>query len=143
MNATVNTNPQQRPWLKVYEELGISGAAPVVEERSLADYIEQHVREHGRSAALEYLGITVSYAELDALANRLANGLKGLGIVKGDVIGIHLPNTPQYIITLVAAAKLGAAVSGVSPLLTPAEVTHQVNDAGIKVLISLDQLYNA
>ncbi len=141
MNAIAGTPPT--PWMKVYAELGIRADAPAVPEHSLADYIESHARAHGSCTAIEYLGVSISYAALDRLANQLANGLAGLGVGKGDVIGVHLPNTPQYLITLVAAAKLGAALSGVSPLLTPAEVIHQVNDAGIKVLVSLDQLYNA
>jgi long-chain acyl-CoA synthetase len=141
MNAIAEL--QERPWLKVYRELGVDPAGPVVEERSLADYIEEHARRLGTHPAMEYLGVTLTYAELDALANRLANVLRARGIGRGDVIGIHLPNTPQYLVTLVAAAKLGAAVSGVSPLLTPPEVAHQVNDAGIRLLVSLDQLYNS
>jgi long-chain acyl-CoA synthetase len=141
MNAIAEL--QERPWLKVYRELGVDPAGPVVEERSLADHIEEHARRLGTRPAMEYLGVTISYAELDTLANRLANVLRGQGIGRGDVIGIHLPNTPQYLVTLVAAAKLGAAVSGVSPLLTPPELAHQINDAGIRLLVSLDQLYNA
>ncbi|MEL0028868.1 MAG: long-chain fatty acid--CoA ligase, partial [Perlucidibaca sp.] len=67
----------------------------------------------------------------------------GLGLGPGDVLGIHLPNTPQYLIALLAASKLGAVISGVSPLLTPGEIVHQINDADIRVLLTLDQLFNA
>ncbi len=140
MNAIADLQP--RPWHTVYRECGISPVLPEVEEKSLADYIEEHSRLRGNAAAIEYLGVTISYRELDALANRMAALLQSLGVQKGDVIGMHLPNTPQYLIGLVAAAKLGAAISGVSPLLTAAEIIHQVNDAGIKVLVTLDQLFN-
>lgn len=140
MNATATL--QTRPWHDIYKECAINSTLPDIAEKSLADYIESHAREFGTQPAIEYLGVTISYGELDALANRMANLLQGLGIQKGDVIGMHLPNTPQYLIGLVAAAKVGAAVTGVSPLLTPAEIIYQVNDAGIKVLLTLDQLYN-
>lgn len=143
--APLAINPQndtrdltQRPWHAVYGDAPI--LAPEVEEKSLADYIEHYAATIPNNAALEYLGVTVSYKKLDEWANRLAHVFKDAGCQKGDVIGIHLPNTPQYVISLVAAAKLGCAVSGVSPLLTPTEVIHQVNDANIKVMISLDQL---
>ena len=80
-------------------------------------------------------------AQLDEYANRFASLLRSLGLQTGDVLGIHLPNTPQYVVALVGAAKAGVVVSGVSPLLTPPEITHQVNDAHVKVLLTLDRLY--
>jgi long-chain acyl-CoA synthetase len=139
MNAIVDL--QTRPWYATYKECAINPVLPDIAEKSLADYIENHVRQFAAKPAIEYLGITISYGELDTQANRMANLLQGLGVKKGDVIGMHLPNTPQYLIGLVAAAKVGAAVSGVSPLLTATEIIHQVNDAGIKVLLTLDQFY--
>lgn len=140
MNAVVDL--KAAPWHAIYEACGISTQLAPVEEKSLTDYVESHARQLGSAIAAEYLGTTLTYAELDRLANRMANLLKKLGVQKGDVIGMHLPNTPQYLIGLVAAAKVGAAISGVSPLLTPSEVIHQVNDAGIKVIVTLDQLFN-
>lgn len=138
MNAVADL--QIQPWHAIYAECGINPVLPEIAEKSLADYIESHAKSLGTSPAMEYLGVTVTYAELDQLANRLANVLQKIGVQKGDVIGMHLPNTPQYLISLVAAAKVGAAISGVSPLLTPSELIHQINDARIKVLVTLDQL---
>lgn len=109
---------------------------------SLAQQIEGHQSRFAARPAAEYLGVTINYRELNALADRLAHVLRSLGLGRGDVLGIHLPNTPQYLVALIAASKLGAAISGVSPLLTPSEIVHQVNDARIKVLLTLDQLYN-
>lgn len=132
-----------RPWLKVYRELGVTPAAPEIQERSLADYVEDHAKNRAAQIALVYTdkGIEITWAQLDAFANRFANLLRSLGMQKGDVLGIHLPNTPQYVVALVGAAKAGVVVSGVSPLLTPPEITHQVNDAHVKVLLTLDRLY--
>jgi len=134
---------QDRPWLKVYRELGVTPAAPEIEERNLADYVEDNVRNTPAHVALVYTdkGVETTWAQLDAFANRFANLLRSLGMQKGDVLGIHLPNTPQYVVALIGAAKAGVAVSGVSPLLTRPEITHQVNDAQVKVLLTLDRLY--
>lgn len=129
-------------WAAIYDKLGIAQEGLAIAEKSLADYVEAHAREFGARPAIEYLGLTISYRELDEHANRAAHVLRGLGINRGDVIGIHLPNTPQYLIALIACAKLGAVVSGVSPLLTSSEIAHQVNDADIKLLLTLDQLFN-
>jgi long-chain acyl-CoA synthetase len=136
---------QDRPWLKVYRELGVTPAVPEIQERSLADYVEDHAKNRAAQVALVYTdkGIEITWAQLDAYANRFANLLRSLGLRQGDVMGIHLPNTPQYVVALVGAAKAGVTVSGVSPLLTPPEITHQVNDAHIKVLFTLDRLYGS
>lgn len=136
-------NVDERPWGATYRACGVSGRMPVIEEKSLADYIERHVLDNPEAEALVYLGQVMTYRQLDAYGNRFAHVLRSFGCSKGDVIGIHLPNTPQYVVAVVAAAKLGCIVSGVSPLLTPPELVHQVNDAGIKVLLTLDQLFNA
>ncbi|SDU04434.1 long-chain acyl-CoA synthetase [Pseudomonas pohangensis] len=138
----IRAREQDLPWAPVYQELGISLDVKPIAEKSLADYVESHAYRLKDRPAIEYLGTTISYGQLDAYANQLAHVLRELGVGPGDVIGSHLPNTPQYLIALVAAAKLGAAVSGVSPLLTASELTHQVNDARIKVLITLDQFFN-
>lgn len=140
MNAVTELHTPR--WQAIYEACGISPVLGAVEEKSLADYVETHAHQLGSAIAAEYLGTSINYAELNQLANKMANLLQSLGVQKGDVIGMHLPNTPQYLIGLVAAAKVGAAISGVSPLLTPSEVIHQINDAKIKVIITLDQLYN-
>jgi len=143
IQETINATGE-RPWHKVYKELGVTGEAPKIAERSLADYVEEHAKKRAGDVALVYTdkGIEITWAQLDAWGNRFANLLKSLGLQKGDVMGIHLPNTPQYVVALLGAAKAGVAVSGVSPLLTPPEITHQVNDAKIKLLLTLDALFN-
>jgi long-chain acyl-CoA synthetase len=116
---------------------------PALDERSLAQIIEAHAREAPQAPCLEYLGVSINYAALDRWANRFAHVLKDKGVTQGDVIGIHLPNTPQYVIALIAASKLGCPASGVSPLLTASELVYQVKDAHIRVLVTLDQLYHS
>jgi long-chain acyl-CoA synthetase len=138
----MTTSAANRPWLKTYETLGLDWATvPDVPEASLANYVEAHARHFGDRTALVYLGHTISYRELDSLGNRFANMLLSLGCRQGDVLGIHLPNTPQYILGFIAAAKLNMVVTSISPLLAPPEFEHQANDAQIKVLLTLDALY--
>lgn len=111
--------------------------------RGLADLVEECAGAAPAIAAADYFGAELTYAALDRWSNRLANTLRTRGAQQHDVIGLHLPNTPQYLIGLVAAAKLGCAVTGISPLLTAAETRHQINDAGVRHLLSLEQLYAA
>jgi hypothetical protein len=95
------------------------------------------------NTALQYIDREISYRELDELSNQLANALTSLGVSKDDVVGIQMPNIPQYPIALVAISKLGCTGSGVSPLLMPGEIVHQIEDAGITTLISFDALANS
>lgn len=133
-----------QPWLATYEKLGVDWyQLPDVPEKTIADFIREYGESFADRPALVYFGATTSYSELDHLADKLANHLKSLGCQKGDVLGIQLPNTPQYVVGLIAAARLGMKVTSVSALLTPPEVIHQCNDASVKVLLTLDLLFNA
>ena len=126
------------PWQPIYDELGV--AVPPLDDRPLGYFIEEHAANRPDAVALQYLDREISYRELNELANRCANSLLSLDVGRGDVVGIHLPNVPQYVVALVACCKIGCAGSGVSPLLSPGEVAYQIADAGIGVLLSLDNL---
>ena len=128
----------QTPWLKTYEKLGIQSLEPA--DLTLADYMAEHVDVRPSSAALHYFARSWTCAEVNEEANKLANALNALGVGAGDVVGFHMPNIPQYIFGLIAVSKLGAIGSGVSPLLAPPELAHQISDAKIKVLMSFEAL---
>jgi len=127
-----------KPWLKLHDELGV--VVPEFDGRPLGQLIQDHAAARPDAPALRYFARTLSYADLDAAANALANALSGLGVGRGDTVGFHMPNVPQYVIGLIAVSKLGARGSGVSPLLAPPELVHQITDAGISVLMSLSDL---
>ena len=126
------------PWLAIHEELGVE--LPETDDRPLGTFIELHAKCIPDSGALRYFERDISYRELNELSNRLANALTTLGVGLGDVVGLHMPNVPQFVIAVVAVSKLGATATGVSPLLAPLEVADQLEDAAVKVLISLDSL---
>ncbi|WP_166424898.1 class I adenylate-forming enzyme family protein, partial [Paraglaciecola sp. 20A4] len=132
----MNLPGQSKPWQFIYDEAGIEETIPDVLPFSVG--VSRHAIERPNSPALCYLNQKVSYGMLDAQASQLANALAGLGISKGDVIGIQMPNIPQYAVVLVAAAKMGVTITNVSPLLAPPELIHQIKDANIGTLISLD-----
>ena len=129
---------RRKPWLKLYEELGVT--VPTYDGVPLGAHIERHAAENPDASAFRYFSYTGSYGDLNAAANRLANALADMGIGRGDTVGFHMANLPQYIVGLVAVSKLGARGSGVSPLLAPPEIAHQIEDAGVSVLMSLSDL---
>ena len=74
-------------------------------------------------------------AQFLGAVRRAAASLRSHGVSAGDVVAIMLPNTANFVVSMFAAWRLGAAVTPVNPSLRPAEVTYQVGDAGAKVLI--------
>ncbi|MBK6581887.1 MAG: AMP-binding protein [Gammaproteobacteria bacterium] len=130
------------PWLALHESLGLEPPPPF-DDRPLAEHISLHAARQPETTALQFHDLAITYRALDELASRFANALKGAGIGKGDAVGIHLPNIPQYLVAVVALSRLGAIGSGVSPLMAPGEIAYQVQDANIKVLLTLDSLASA
>lgn len=126
---------RKKPWLKLHEELGV--LIPEFDGRPLGRIIEDHAKTKPDAPALRYFTRTLSYAELNAEANRFANALAAMEVDASDTVGFHMPNVPQYVIGLIAVSKLGARGSGISPLLAPPELVHQITDARVSVLVSL------
>jgi len=130
------------PWIELHRSLGLFPPPPF-DDRPLAEHVQEHALQQPDAVALQFHDLALSYGELHAFAGRFAIALRGMGIAKGDVVGIHLPNVPQYLVALVALSRLGAIGSGVSPLMTAGEIAYQVQDAGIKLLFTLDVLAGA
>jgi acyl-CoA synthetase (AMP-forming)/AMP-acid ligase II len=61
-----------------------------------------------------------------------------LGVGRGDVVAVMLPNRVELLVTLLAAWRLGAAVTPINPALTPSEAHHQLTDSQAKVLVNGD-----
>ncbi|MBN1690176.1 MAG: AMP-binding protein [Dehalococcoidia bacterium] len=129
----------ERPWVKWYDA-GLSADIKAVEE-TYVDLLERGLKFRPELAAFHFLGITMTYKELDRLSMRFASYLRKQGCNPGDVVGIDLPNIPQYLIALAGALRAGCVVTGVSPLLTHKEMAYQLNDAGAGVLVTLDAIY--
>lgn len=128
-----------KPWLKWYDK-GVDPSLNVP-ECTYIDLLDEAIRKFPSRTAFHFLGSDFTYRELDLLSRSFASFLKSRKVAPGDAIGICLPNTPQYLIALVGALRYGCVVSGVSPLLAPKEMENQINDAGIRVLVILDLLY--
>ncbi len=127
------------PWLQWYDE----GIQPELDVPgcTCADLLKEAIRSFPSKAAFHFLGGSYTFSELDRFAGSFASFLESRGVSPGDTVGICLPNTPQYLIALAGALRYGCVVSGVSPLLTAHEMENQLNDAGVRVLVILDLLY--
>ena len=88
--------------------------------------------------AMIFGGMETTFRELDLLSDRFAAALAGLGVSKGDRVGIHLPNCPQFAIAYFGLLKAGAVFVPISPLLAERELVFQMQDAGVETYIGLD-----
>ncbi|HWD72983.1 MAG TPA: AMP-binding protein [Actinomycetota bacterium] len=79
-----------------------------------------------------------TYRELAAEVGRLANGLRSIGIARGDRVGVYLPMCVEAVVSMMAIAKIGAVYLPVFSGFAPAAVAARLEDAGAKALISAD-----
>lgn len=77
----------------------------------------------------------LTYKELDNLADRAATSLLRLGIGRGDVVTVQLPNWWEFVVAAFACAKIGAVMNPVMPILRERELTYILNFCNTKVFI--------
>ncbi|MBU1195703.1 MAG: long-chain fatty acid--CoA ligase [Proteobacteria bacterium] len=89
-------------------------------------------------AAISYFGKEITFWELRGKVIAMATVLDQMGVKKGDRVGIHLPNMPEYIITYYAALTLGAIVVNFNPLYTADELTALVRLTQVGTFVTFD-----
>jgi len=130
---------EKRPWLKFYPD---SVPADIeIPKKSIIEIIDETVKKWGNTTSMIFYGNKITHKEVYELSLRFATALHDLGVRKGDMVAILLPNCPQFPIAYYGILRLGATVTTVSPLYTPREIAHQLNDSGAKIIIVLDLLY--
>lgn len=80
----------------------------------------------------------VTYSELNREVCRAANGLKSLGVTKGDFVGIYMPMAPEIVCAFFACLKIGAIVIPVFSGFGPTALATRLEDAKAKVLFTAD-----
>ncbi len=85
-------------------------------------------------------GRSLSYRDLLRQVGGVAASLAALGLRKGEVFAIALPNCPEFAVAVYAVTSLGGIVTTVNPLYTPAEVAHQLQDSGARYLLTVPEL---
>jgi len=123
-----------RPWLANYAD-GVPHEIPLP-DGSLYDLVAASIAEYPSGVALEFFGRETTYAELGGQIERAAEGLRLLGVQKGDRVALVLPNCPQHIVAFYAVLRLGAIIVEHNPLYTPRELRHQFEDHGAQVVIA-------
>ncbi|MHA1349457.1 MAG: AMP-binding protein [Promethearchaeota archaeon] len=129
---------KNRSW-KDYLADGITIDLDIPENMSLIDVYKYNDENFPDHVVLDFFGKEFTTKELDVLTRRFAAALKDLGLKKGEILALWLPNCPQFSITYFAAVYLGATLTAISPLFTGRELAYQINDSGAKYLIMIDR----
>jgi long-chain acyl-CoA synthetase len=129
-----------RPWLAAYDP-GVPADIDVPDE-PLHAALSAAARRYPRRTAIRFFGRSLSYAELEALANRFANALLALGVQKGDRVALLMPNCPQMVVAYYGGLRAGAVMVPTSPLYVESELEHQLADADACVVVCLSSLFS-
>jgi len=124
-----------RPWYAFYDK----DVPRTIEypKTTLKEIFNRNTDQNPDKPYLIFRDITLPYRVCNFMARRLANGLLGLGVRKGDRLALVLPNIPQYPIALMACFKIGAIAVPANPLYTVPELAFQFRDSGAETVIVL------
>ena len=125
------------------QRMGVSGQQPALPAQSLLQLWQQALADSADLPSFTCLGQTLSYAQIDLLADRAAAYFSHqFNLQAGDRIAVQLPNLLQYPVIVIAAWKLGLVIVNTNPMYTHRELVHQFNDSGAKAVVVLDQFYD-
>ena len=131
---------QERFWTKSYDE-GVTDIDPTLWETTFTQAIRDTFERLPNNLAIEFKGVELTFSQLDRYSNQFAHMLIEEGFQVGDMIGINLPNVPQFIIALLGALKAGCVVTGVSFLLSEEQLLYQLKDSEAKGIVTLDAIF--
>jgi amino acid adenylation domain-containing protein len=107
----------------------------------LHQLFEQRVTEAPGAVAVVHDGLRVTYAELDARANRLAHHLRTLGVGPGVLAGIAAERGPELVVGLLAIAKAGGAYVPLDPAYPAERLAFLLDDSGVRVLLAQGRVF--
>lgn len=119
-----HTNPS---WADVPGGAGTPETLP--NRQSINEAWRERVETDPDAPAIAYFDRVMTARETDEAADALAVGLAGLGVSRGDRVGVYLQNIPQYALSMLALWKLGAAVLPLNPMYRGGELRRLVEDA--------------
>src|SRR5437879_4401496 len=128
-----------RPWTRHYDP-GIP-AMLRYPDVPLQAMLDEAAESYPNATATIFFNAKRTYRSISEDAWRFANGLRRVGVKKGDRVALVLPNTPQFVVAFYGALRAGAVLVCGNPRYTAAELQHQLADAGATVVVVLSRLY--
>ncbi|MFH8370604.1 amino acid adenylation domain-containing protein [Streptomyces sp. NPDC018031] len=113
-----------------------AGATTDLPEQGLYRLFEQAAHRHAEDTALVCADTSLTYAELNARANRLAHALTGRGVGPGDLVGVALDRSIDLVVALLAVMKTGAAYVPVDPRFPAERIRQMIDDADPRLIVT-------
>lgn len=136
---TMPTIASDSPWLSAYEKYGIDATIDMPDDStSLLEVFERNFSRYGQKTAYICMGASISFKQLDLYSRQIASYLQSLGLVKGDKVGVMMPNVLQYPIVMLGIIRAGMILVNINPLYTSRELSHQLHDSGTKALFIIE-----
>jgi long-chain acyl-CoA synthetase len=123
-------------WEKSYPA-GISWGAPLPPPVPIESFLETAAARWQDKTAIDFYDRKISFTELLSLARHAAKGFQALGVGPGVHVGLHLPNTPHFVICFFGILMAGGRVVDFSPLSALRELKYQINDSEVEVMVTL------
>lgn len=101
---------------------------------NLASIVSHHARLAPQNEAIVWGAVRMTYGQLDAMSNRVANALAEMGIGHGDKIALSCPNLPFFPVVYYGIMKAGAVVVPLNVLFKPREVAYHLKDSDAKAV---------
>ena len=126
-----------KPWLKYYtkEELDI-----VVPDISMYENLKRHANGFEHNVAIEYLGRRITYEALFNRIDQVSSGLTAIGVKRGDIVSVCLPNIPEAIYLIYAINAIGAIANMLDVRCGSPTLKKGINDARSIVLFYIDSI---
>ncbi len=114
-------------------------SVPLLEE-TIPQNLALTVAEHGGRDALVSVeqGLRYSYTEFAGEVDRVARGLMGIGVAKGDRVGIWSPNYAEWVLVQYATARIGAILVTINPAYRSSELEYVLNQSQVSVLVAVE-----
>lgn len=123
------------------EHLSASNIINKYPECSMFEYLKQTAQKYPDNIALVFQGKKTTYRKLINQIETAAKSLVSIGIKSGDIISVISINTPEVLIMIYAANKIGAVVNMIHPLLSSSEIESFIKNTNSTAVLILEQIY--
>lgn len=129
-------NLEKSPWMQYY---GNEAENFKFTDKTIYEFLKSRIPdEYTDSIALNYFGRKFTYGEMFRKVDQISKSLLSLGVTKGDVVTICMPNTPEAIISFYAVNNIGAIANMVHPLSASEEIKSYLKESDSKIMIMID-----
>ncbi len=105
---------------------------------TVIDILDDKLIEYANREFSSNMGVSYSYAQIDQMSLTIASWLQNLGLAKGSVIGIMMPNVHQYLPVVIGVIRAGMVTTLINPLYSARELKHQLIDSDAAAIFILE-----